>query len=137
MSFKVGEVLDPDVNPFYQIIGRQGETGKIRLREGYSRSHVFTKGNTYKMSVKSPDIGEVCIGKYVNLSELFVRGLSLLLMKRFCMKTSRSMIFINKKIKPGRVNAEFNFTSRIFLCVDIIFLRQKQCFFKGDKFSEG
>ena len=61
MSFKVGEVLDPDVNPFYQIIGREGETGKIRLREGYSRSHVFTKGNTYKMSVKSPDIGEVCI----------------------------------------------------------------------------
>ena len=89
------------------------------------------------MSVKSPDIGEVCIGKYVNLSELFVRGLSLLLMKRFCMKTSRSMIFINKKAKPGRVNAEFNFTSRIFLCVDIIFLRQKQCFFKGDEFSEG
>lgn len=59
VSFKVGEVLDPDVNPFYQIIGRQGETGKIRLREGYSRSHVFTKGNTYKMSVKSPDIGEI------------------------------------------------------------------------------
>lgn len=75
MSFKVGEVLDPDVNPFYQIIGRQGETDKIRLREGYSRSHLFTKGNTYKMSVKSPDIGEVCIEKYVNLSELFFEGI--------------------------------------------------------------
>lgn len=59
MSVKVGEVLDPDVNPFYQIIGKDGETNKIRLREGYSRSHVFTKGNTYKVSVKSPDVGEV------------------------------------------------------------------------------
>ena len=59
VSVKVGEVLDPDVNPFYQIIGRKGETNKIRLREGYSRSHVFTKGNTYKVSVKSPDMGEV------------------------------------------------------------------------------
>ena len=86
MSFKVGEVLDPDVNPFYQIIGRQGETDKIRLREGYSTSHVFTKGNTYKMSVKSPDIGEVCIGKYMNLPELFLRELSLSLMKGFRMK---------------------------------------------------
>ena len=59
MSVKVGEVLDPEVNPFYQIIGNDGETSKIRLREGYSRSHVFTKGNTYKVSVKSPDVGEV------------------------------------------------------------------------------
>lgn len=59
VSVKVGEVLDPDVNPFYQIVGRNGETNKIRLREGYSRSHVFTKGNTYKVSVKSPDVGEV------------------------------------------------------------------------------
>ena len=59
MSVKVGEVLDPEVNPFYQITGRNGETNKIRLREGYSRSHVFTKGNTYKVSVKSPDVGEV------------------------------------------------------------------------------
>ena len=59
MAVKVGDVLDPDVNPFYQIIGRKGETSKIRLREGYSRSHVFTKGNTYKVSVKSPDMGEV------------------------------------------------------------------------------
>ena len=59
MSVKVGEVLDPEVNPFYQIIGANGETNKIRLREGYSKSHVFTKGNTYKVSVKSPDVGEV------------------------------------------------------------------------------
>ncbi|XP_078368600.1 lipoxygenase homology domain-containing protein 1-like isoform X2 [Oculina patagonica] len=59
VSVKVGEVLDPDVNPFYQIIGKDGETNKIRLREGYSRSHVFTKGNTYKVSVKSPDVGEI------------------------------------------------------------------------------
>ncbi|XP_058971580.2 lipoxygenase homology domain-containing protein 1 isoform X1 [Pocillopora verrucosa] len=59
VSVKVGEVLDPDVNPFYQIVGRNGETNKIRLREGYSRSHVFTKGNTYKVSVKSPDVGEI------------------------------------------------------------------------------
>ena len=83
MSFKVGEVLDPDVNPFYQIIGRQGETGKIRLREGYSRSHVFTKGNTYEMSVKNPDIGEVCIGKYGNLSELFFEGIVIIADENF------------------------------------------------------
>lgn len=59
VAVKVGDVLDPDVNPFYQIMGRKGETSKIRLREGYSRSHVFTKGNTYKVSVKSPDMGEI------------------------------------------------------------------------------
>ncbi|XP_022806964.1 lipoxygenase homology domain-containing protein 1-like isoform X2 [Stylophora pistillata] len=59
VSVKVGEVLDPDVNPFYQIVGRNGETNKIRLREGYSKSHVFTKGNTYNVSVKSPDVGEI------------------------------------------------------------------------------
>ena len=39
------------------------------------------------------------------------------------------MIFISKKAKPRRVNAEFNYTSQIFLCVDIVFFRQKQCFF--------
>ena len=73
MSVKVGEVLDPEVNPFYQIIGRNGETNKIRLRDGYSRSHVFTKGNTYKVSVKSPDVGEVSMrGKFfTSLLECF------------------------------------------------------------------
>ena len=64
MSVKVGEVLDPDADPFYQIFGQKGETNKIRLREGYSRSHVFAKGNTYKTTVKSPDMGEVCMEKY-------------------------------------------------------------------------
>lgn len=86
MAIKVGDVLDPDVNPFYQIIGGKGETNKIRLREGYSRSHVFTKGNTYKVSVKSPDVGEVrknkrryclCIDiDIVNLFSLFLSFIS-------------------------------------------------------------
>ena len=84
MAIKVGDVLDSDVNPFYQIIGGKGETNKIRLREGYSRSHVFTKGNTYKVSVKSPDVGEVrknkrrscmCID-IVNLFSLFLSFIS-------------------------------------------------------------
>ena len=42
-------------------------------------------------------------------------------------KTSQSMIFISKKAKPGRVNAEFNFTCRIFFVYH--FLTSETMFF--------
>ena len=35
------------------------------------------------MSVKNPDIGEVCIGKYVNLSELFFEGIVIIADENF------------------------------------------------------
>lgn len=56
---KVGEVVDPGVSPYFQIFSEDDETGKIMLRDGYPKQHAFKKGNTYKISLKNPDVGEV------------------------------------------------------------------------------
>ncbi|KAK3753030.1 hypothetical protein QZH41_014996, partial [Actinostola sp. cb2023] len=56
---KVGDVLDPGVSPYFQIYGDDDETGRIMLRDGYPKQHAFKKGNTYKVSLKTPDVGEI------------------------------------------------------------------------------
>ena len=56
---QVEDVMDPKSNPYYQICGTKGKTNKIYLRDGYSHRHAFKKGDTYKISVRCPDVGKV------------------------------------------------------------------------------
>lgn len=80
--------MDPMSNPYYQIYGVKGKTNKIYLRDGYSPQHQFKKGDTYKISVKCPDVGKV--RKFLCFAFTFIFMEILLVFTKFANRDNHS-----------------------------------------------
>ena len=59
---KVGDVhgSGADGNVYIQLFGTEGKTAKIQLRQAGDTRNRFEKGKTYKFTVDTVDIGQVC-----------------------------------------------------------------------------
>ena len=59
---KVGDVRGSgaDGNVYIQLFGSEGKTAKIQLRQAGDTKNRFEKGKTYKFTVDTVDIGQVC-----------------------------------------------------------------------------
>ena len=62
LSMKVGDVhgSGADGNVYIQLFGTEGKTAKIQLRQAGDTRNRFEKGKTYKFTVDTVDIGQVC-----------------------------------------------------------------------------
>lgn len=77
---KVGDVRGSgaDGNVYIQLFGTEGKTAKIQLRQAGDTRNKFEKGKTYKFTVDTVDIGQVCsfaftyISNYLHLA-LFLK----------------------------------------------------------------
>lgn len=49
-----------DANVYFQLIGSEGETEKIQLRQGGKAEKRFEKGRVDKFIVETVDVGTVC-----------------------------------------------------------------------------
>lgn len=49
-----------DANVYFQLLGDEGETEKIQLRQGGKAEKRFEKGRVDKFIVETVDVGTVC-----------------------------------------------------------------------------
>ena len=61
LAVKTGEMAlaGTDANVFFQLIGDEGETEKIQLRQGGKAEKRFEKGRVDKFIVETVDVGKV------------------------------------------------------------------------------
>jgi len=61
LAVKTGEMAlaGTDANVFFQLIGDEGDTGKIQLRQGGKAEKRFEKGRVDKFIVETVDVGKV------------------------------------------------------------------------------
>ena len=61
LAVKTGEMLTSgtDANVYFQLIGDEGETEKIQLRQGGKAEKRFEKGRVDKFIVETVDVGKV------------------------------------------------------------------------------
>ena len=61
LAIKTGDIplAGTDANVFFQLIGDEGETEKIQLRQGGKAEKRFERGRTDKFIVETVDVGKV------------------------------------------------------------------------------
>ena len=61
LAVKTGDMLTAgtDANVYFQLIGNEGETEKIQLRQGGKAEKRFEKGRVDKFIVETVDVGMV------------------------------------------------------------------------------
>lgn len=66
LAVKTGEMLTAgtDANVFFQLIGSEGETEKIQLRQGGKAEKRFEKGRLDKFIVETVDVGTVRLSHF-------------------------------------------------------------------------
>lgn len=56
---RLGDVLDPHAPVLIQLLGENGESGKIQVKPGVRPEDKFEKGKVYKLIARVADIGKV------------------------------------------------------------------------------
>ena len=56
---RLGDVLDPHAPVLIQLLGENGESGKIQVKPGVRPEDQFEKGKVYKLIARVGDIGKV------------------------------------------------------------------------------
>lgn len=66
LAVKTGEMFTAgtDANVYFQLIGSEGETEKIQLRQGGKAEKRFEKGRLDKFIVETVDVGTVGLSHY-------------------------------------------------------------------------
>ena len=66
LAVKTGEMFTAgtDANVFFQLIGSEGETEKIQLRQGGKAEKRFEKGRLDKFIVETVDVGTVRLSHF-------------------------------------------------------------------------
>lgn len=89
-----------DANVYFQLIGSEGETEKIQLRQGGKAEKRFEKGRLDKFIVETVDVGTVRLSHFFffffNCIYQFLRFLSWAQIDKLIVTTAFGVVYLQK-----------------------------------------